>query len=99
MLRGVRDKFRERGRRSFLVTTSETKARRWHTRLRWLLRTSSNGAGDVLEVPRRLAKRGSERVPRRGVVCLVNAVAWNILGEAVEHRSQGCGVGAGGGDF
>lgn len=28
---------------------------------------------------------GSERVPKRGVVCPVGAVTWNILGEAVEH--------------
>ncbi|OFL71715.1 hypothetical protein HMPREF2751_02605 [Corynebacterium sp. HMSC063G05] len=44
-------------------------------------RTDDPGA-----VPRRLAKRGgSERVPKRGVVCPVGAVTWNILGEAVEH--------------
>lgn len=38
-------------------------------------------------------------MPKRGVVYLVGMAAWNILLGAVEHRSQGCEVGAGGGVF
>lgn len=82
-----------------LMTTRGTKARKRHAQLKRLSRTSPDGAGVVRSVPRRLANRGSERVPRRGVVCPVGAVAWNIPGEAVEHRGQGCGVGADGGVF
>lgn len=60
--------------------------------LAYLLERCGDSPGAV---PRRLSKR----VPRRGVVYLVSTVAWNTLDEAVEHRSQGCGVGAGGGVF
>lgn len=39
------------------------------------------GAGGSL----RLTKRMPRRFPVRGVKVVVSAVAWNILGEAVEH--------------
>ena len=49
----------------------------------------------------RLADRVELRNGGRSVAVTfqVRVVAWSISDEAVEHRSQGCGVGAGGGVF